>query len=287
MSHESEVTSNKGYLVVTVANLGGRRKRTEIQERLMLEILSFRTGLLMFQEWQEENTLIPREPCVWDKAEYLATALNAALGSIERHAYFEVKGKGYEKNSNRTDILVSRIRLEPSRAGLTELLAINLHFQHRMANNKVPGNWQARQDVYEHIARVVRDAPPNVPTILGGDFNSQHWRALDILRLDHQLEAVPLVLPFGTDEYWRETDVVGDNWPDCLCLYWLGAMHKLPPRIKGCFFEDFDPQRVLLGHGAHSPIGVYLGGNQSVRTREARRAKRLRRAAKAANPPQE
>ena len=211
-------------------------------------------------------------------------ALNGSLGSVARLAYFAVEGKGYEKHAARTDVLVSKVHLEPSRAGLTDLQVINLHFNHRMANPKVPGNWQARQTIYAHIADVVRAAPPNVPTLLGGDFNSQHWRALQELR-ERNLDIAPLELPKGTDEYRTAADHVGDEWPDCLCLYWIGATHMLPVRVNPCYFQQFDPQRQLIGHGAHWPIACFLGGNQPLRSDHARRAKRQRRRMKGSEPP--
>ena len=64
MSNATRNALPRGYLAVTVANVGQRRKKTEPVERLMPEMLSIRTGLVLLQEREEQNRFVLPVACM-------------------------------------------------------------------------------------------------------------------------------------------------------------------------------------------------------------------------------
>lgn len=267
--------SAKGYINVTVLNVGGRRKKADVQAALMHELFSIRTGLVLFQEWDEGGLQLP-VPCCWDKKNWLATALNEKLGDIRHVSFHEIQGKGHHNRYSQTDLLVSEVTLNPPRAGWSTVRVINMHFHHLMASLTFKGNHEQRQRIFDLIATISRDAGEGTPTLLGGDFNSRCWQMSTELR-ERGLEVEPLVLPENMVDGERIKELPDGQWADCIGLFFIGPKSLLPPKRTPNHFKTFDPQRVLIGHGAHGPVACYLSGHKPLRSASGDRRHKLRR----------
>lgn len=262
----------RGYLNVTVANLGGRRKKWHTSQALVRECMSLRLGLVLYQEWDEGHLKLPVQ-CSLDTTGYLVTALNAKLGKVTRVALHEITGAGHPKKYSQTDILVSDVLLQPPRASLSRVRVINMHFHHLMASLTKKGNSERRTKIYDILAQEAKDAPEGTPTLIGGDFNSRWWEISTQLT-ERGLEVEPLALPEGGVDGRKPQD---EEWTDCMALFFVGPRDRLPAKRKAIEFKRFDPEGVLLGHGAHRPVGCTLRSGQPIRSEEGEKRHKLRR----------
>lgn len=267
----------RGYIGITVLNIGGRRNRAEAQQAFLDECSNVRHGLTLWQEWDEGIHRLP-ESCIKIKGDYLVTSLNRSLGTLELEAVHFVDGKRHPKPWSQTELMSCKATLNPPRAGLQELRIINIHFHNRMASLGEKGNFDQRNLIWDWVAeQAKKDA---TPCIFGGDFNSR-WHQVEENMRERNVECTPLVMPKGAQPGDTPRTCRNDEYLDCICLFWLGSRDKLPAKRKVTYWDNFDPARHLVGHGAHWPISCFLSAGQPIRSQEGAERKRLKREARA------
>ena len=167
-------------------------------------------------------------------------------------------------------IVSSTITFVGPRAGFTAITLINIHFHH-MPAKRHRGCSSHYHAFWDNVRQLM---PPQGPAILAGDFNMACFEVVPELQR-RQLFVLPILLP--------PRPPAGGALEDCMAMFALWHAPdpgqpdpSLPYQVRIQPMHDFDPDRLLLGHGSHHATTAYFTYPSAPRVRSEAGAQRHR-----------